>query len=51
MKTGFGVLGELSSRKEDKRKGNGKKENSVTRKEEKLSYKHCKKEGPDDDHC
>jgi hypothetical protein len=32
-KIGVGVLGESSSRKEDKRKGNGKKENSVTRKE------------------
>jgi hypothetical protein len=38
-------------RKEDKRKWNGKKENSVTRKEEKPSCKHCKKEGNDEDHC
>jgi hypothetical protein len=38
-KTRVGVLGESSSRKEDKRKGNGKKENLATVKEEKLSYK------------
>jgi hypothetical protein len=50
-KTRGGVSGESSSRKEDKRKGNGKKENSATRREEKLSCKHCKKEGHDDDHC
>jgi hypothetical protein len=50
-KTRVGVSGESSSRKEDKRKWNGKKENSVARKEEKLSCKHCKKEGHDDDHC
>jgi hypothetical protein len=41
----------LSSRKEDKRKWNGNKENLVARKEEKLSCKNCKKEGHDDDHC
>jgi hypothetical protein len=41
----------LSSRKEDKRKENGKKANLVTRKEDNLSCKHCKKEGHDDDHC
>jgi hypothetical protein len=50
-KTIVGVSGESSSRKEDKRKGNGKKTNSTRRKEEKLSCKHCKKEGHDDDHC
>jgi hypothetical protein len=50
-KTGVGVSGESYSRKEDKRKWKRKKENSVPRKEEKLSYKHCKKEGHDDDHC
>ena len=50
-KTRVGVSMESSSRKEDKRKGNGKKENSATRKEDKLSCKHCKKEGHDDDHC
>jgi hypothetical protein len=50
-KTRVGVLGESSSRKEDKRKGRGKKESSTTVKEGKLSYKHCKKEGHDDDHC
>jgi len=33
-KTGVGVSGELSSRKEDKRKWHGKKENAVKRKEE-----------------
>ena len=38
-----GVLGESSLRKQDKRKWNGKKENPVARKEEKLSCKHCKK--------
>ena len=46
----MGVSGESSSRKEDKRKWNGKKENLVARKEEKFSCKHCKKEGHDDDH-
>jgi hypothetical protein len=50
-KTEVGVSGELSSRKEDKRKGNGKKANSVTRREENISCKHCKKEGHDYDHC
>ena len=39
-KTRVGVSGESSSRKEDKRKWNGKKENLVTRKEEKPSCKH-----------
>jgi hypothetical protein len=38
-----GVSGESSSRKEDKRKWNGKKENSMERKEDKLSCKHYKK--------
>jgi hypothetical protein len=42
-KTRVGVSGELSSRKEDKRKWNGKKANSMERKEEKLSCKHCEK--------
>jgi hypothetical protein len=46
-----GVSWESSSRREGKRKGNGKKENSTTRKEENLSCKHCKKEGHDDGHC
>jgi hypothetical protein len=50
-KTGVGVSGESSSRKEDKRKWHGKKENSVARKEEKPSCKHCKKEGHDEDRC
>jgi hypothetical protein len=50
-KTRVGVSGKSSSRKEDKRKGNGKKENSMTRREEKLSCKHCKKEGDSNDHC
>jgi acyl-CoA hydrolase len=36
-KTSVGVSVELSSRKEDKRKWNGKKENSMVRKEEKPS--------------
>jgi hypothetical protein len=49
-KTRVGVSGESSLRKEDKRKWNGKKENLVARKEEKLSCNHCKKEGHDD-HC
>jgi hypothetical protein len=48
-KTSVGVSGELSSRKEDKRKWNGKKENSVVRKEDKPSCKHCNKEGHDED--
>jgi hypothetical protein len=42
-KTGVSVSGESSSHKEGKGKGNGKKENSATVKEEKLSCKHCKK--------
>jgi hypothetical protein len=50
-KIGVGVSGESSFRKDNKRKGNGKKSNSVTRKDEKLSCKHCKKEGHDHDHC
>jgi hypothetical protein len=50
-KTRVGVSGESSSGKEDKRKGNGKKENPATMKEGKLSCQHCKKEGHDDDHC
>jgi hypothetical protein len=50
-KMGVGVSWESSSRKKGKRKGNGKKENSTTRREEKLSCNHCKKEGHDDDHC
>jgi hypothetical protein len=50
-KTRVGVSGESSSRKEDKRKWNGKKANLVARNEEILSCKHCKKEGNDDDHC
>jgi hypothetical protein len=45
------VLGELSSRKEDKRKWHGKKSNAVKRKEERPSCKHCKKEGHDEDRC
>jgi hypothetical protein len=47
----FGVSGESSSRKKDKRKENGKKENSVIVKEGKISCKNCKKEGYDDEHC
>jgi hypothetical protein len=50
-KTGVGVLGESSSRKEEKRKSHGKKSNSVARKEEKPSCKHFNKEGHDEDHC
>jgi hypothetical protein len=50
-KTCVGVSGELSSRKEDKRKWHGKKSNSVARTEEKPSCKHCKKEGHDGDRC
>jgi hypothetical protein len=50
-KIGVGVSLESSSRKEDKRKWNGKKANSMARKEEKPSCKHCKKEGRDEDHC
>jgi hypothetical protein len=42
-KTEVGVSGESSARKKDKRKWNGKKENLVEIKEEKLSCKHCKK--------
>jgi hypothetical protein len=50
-KIGVGVLGESFSRKEDKRKCHGKNSNSVGRKEDKLSFKHCNKEGHDEDHC
>jgi len=50
-KNGVSVWGESSSKKYGKRKGNGKKANSTTIKEEKLSYKHWKKEGHDDEHC
>jgi hypothetical protein len=50
-KTWVGVSGESSSMKEDKRKWIGMKENSVARKEENPSCKHCKKEGHDEDHC
>jgi hypothetical protein len=39
-----GVSRESSSRKEDKRKWTCKKANEVTRKEERPSCKHCKKE-------
>jgi hypothetical protein len=49
-----GVSGESSfSKKDDKRKryGNGKNANTVTKKEEKPSSKHCKKEGHDEDKC
>ena len=42
-KIGVGVSWESFFRKEDKRKGNGKKANIVTRKEQKLSCKHFKK--------
>jgi hypothetical protein len=49
-KIGVGVSGESSSKKEGKGKGNVKKENSTTVKEDKLSCKHCNKEGHDDDH-
>jgi hypothetical protein len=51
MKTRVGVSGESSSRKEDKRKWNGKKTNSVARKEDNPSCKHYKKEGHDEDRC
>jgi hypothetical protein len=50
-KTGVGVTGESSSRKEDKRRWHGKKENSVERMEEKPSCKNYKKEVHDEDHC
>jgi hypothetical protein len=47
-----GVSGESSfSKKEDKRKKHGKNKNDVTKKEGKLSCKHCKKEGHDEDKC
>jgi hypothetical protein len=49
-KIGVGVSGESSSKKEDKWQWNDKKSNLVARKEEKLSCKHCKKEGHDDDY-
>jgi len=47
---GVVVSGESSSKKECKGKGNVKKENPTTMTEEKLSCKHCKKEGHDDEH-
>ena len=46
-----GVSGESSSRKEDKRKWHGKNSNVVARKEQKPSFKHCKKEGHDEEIC
>jgi hypothetical protein len=49
-----GMSGESSfSKKDDKRKkhGNGKNANTVSKKEEKLSCKHCKKKGHDEDKC
>jgi hypothetical protein len=49
-----GMSGESSfSKKDDKRKryGNGKNANTVSKKEEKPSCKHCKKEGHDEDKC
>jgi hypothetical protein len=49
-KIGVGVSGELSSRKEDKIKWNGKRAHSMAIKEENPSCKHCKKEGHDEDH-
>jgi hypothetical protein len=49
-KTRCVVSGESSLRKEDKRKWNGKKANLVAKKEERISCKHCNKEGHDDDH-
>jgi hypothetical protein len=45
-----GVSRESSSRKEDKIKGNEKKESLVTMKEENISCKNYKKEGHDDSH-
>jgi hypothetical protein len=50
-KTCVGVLGDLSSRKEDKRKWHGNKSNVVTRKEDNPSCKNCKKERHDEDCC
>jgi hypothetical protein len=50
-KTRVGVSRESSSRKEDKRKWHGKKENAVTRKDEEPSCKDFKKEGHDEDRC
>jgi hypothetical protein len=50
-KTRVSVSRESSSKKYGKGKGNGKKSNSVTVKEEKLYCKHCNKEGNDDEHC
>jgi hypothetical protein len=50
-KNGVNVSGESSSKKEGKGKGNVKKENLAKVKEEKLSCKHCKKEGHDDENC
>jgi hypothetical protein len=46
-----GVSWESSSRKEDKRKWQGKKENAVERKDENPSCKNWKKEGHDEDRC
>jgi hypothetical protein len=49
-----GMSGESSfQKKDDKRKryGNGKSANTVSKKEEKLTCKHCKKEGHDEDKC
>jgi hypothetical protein len=48
-KTRVSVSGESSSNKDGKGKGNGKKENIATIKEDKISCKHYKKEGHDDE--
>ena len=48
-KTGVSVSGESYSKKEGNGKGNVKKANLATVKEENVSCKHCKKEGHDDE--
>jgi len=50
-KTRVGVSRESTSKKEGKGKGNEKKANLATIKEEKLSYKHYKKKGHNDGQC
>jgi hypothetical protein len=48
-KIGVGVSRESSSKKDGKGKGIGKKENSATMNKYKLSCKHCKTKGHDDE--
>jgi hypothetical protein len=50
-KTGVSVSGKSFAKKGGKGKGNVKKVNLATMKEDKISCMHCKKEGHDVEHC